>query len=228
LFSLWGILASLKQFSNTHNIRQGQVTIACNGQSALKKAKQDYPTQPSKSHYDLINAIRNLQWAIPIKLRFEHVKGHQDQGVITALPRLAWMNIEMHLRAKHTLLSTELNDIQDKIPFEGWTCLIEGWHVVKHLTAALHRHLKGKTLLNYWRTKERISQQVEQTIDLESAEKAMNKLPLAKRQWVSKVATKFLPDGKNMQCWGLRTQAKCPRCPCPVNDKDHIFKCKEE
>jgi len=148
LFGLWGILASLKQFADTHNIGHGQVTIACNSQSALKKAQQDYPTEPGKAHYDLISTIQNLQWVIPIKLRFEHIKGHQDQGMITALPWLAWMNIEMDLQAKHALLSAEPNDIQDKIPFEGWTCLIGGWHSIKHLTVALCRHLNGKILAN--------------------------------------------------------------------------------
>jgi len=60
------------------------------------------------------------------------------------------------------------------------------------------------------------------------ADKAMKALPVAKQQWVSKAATKFLPDGKNMQHWGLRSQAKCRRCPCPVEDRDHIFRCLAE
>jgi len=56
----------------------------------------------------------------------------------------------------------------------------------------------------------------------------MNTLPSAKRQWVSKAVTKFLPDGKNMQHWGLQSQAKCPWCWCQVEDHDHIFKCPAE
>jgi len=28
-----------------------------------------------------------------------------------------------------------------------------------------------------------------------------------------------------MQCWGQRAIAKCPHCNCPLEDKDHIFKC---
>jgi len=56
----------------------------------------------------------------------------------------------------------------------------------------------------------------------------MKALPVAKQQWVSKAATKFLLDGTNMRRWGLRSQAKCPRCPCPVEDRDHIFRCPAE
>jgi len=60
------------------------------------------------------------------------------------------------------------------------------------------------------------------------AAKAMNSLPKAKQQWVSKFASKFLPYGKNMQRWKLRTQAKCPRCSCLIEDKDHIIRCTAE
>ncbi len=203
LFGLWGILASLKQLSDRHHITQGQVTIACDGLSALKKAQAEYPSEPGEAHYDLISAIRNLCDRLPIKLNFEHVKGHQDQGMIMALPRLAWMNIEMDSHAKNKLLSTVPSIQQDKIPFEGWTCSIEGCRVIKCLTTALHRHFNGKLILNHWAMKACFpSPQVIQTIDWEVAETAMNKLPLAKRQWVSKLAANFLPDGKNMQRWG--------------------------
>jgi len=41
-----------------------------------------------------------------------------------ALPRLAWMNIEMDAHAKNKLLLATVNNQQDKIPFEGWMCLI--------------------------------------------------------------------------------------------------------
>jgi len=93
---------------------------------------------------------------------------------------------------------------------------------------ALCRHLNGKILLNHWATTRRFAPQVTQEIDWESDEKVMNKLPLVKQQWVSKLAAKFLPHGKNMKRWGLRMQSKCPRCSCQVEDKDHIFKCPAE
>jgi len=96
------------------------VAIACNGLSALKKAKANYPTEPGEAHHDLINAIQHLQGQLPINLIFKHVKGHQDQGLITALPRLAWMTIKMDSYAKSKLLSADANTQQDTIPFEGW------------------------------------------------------------------------------------------------------------
>jgi len=52
---------------------------------------------------------------------------------------------------------------------------------------------------------------VEQTIDWKSAKKAMNKLPLAKQQWVSKAATKFLPDGEEHSMLGTTDSSQVPK-----------------
>jgi len=147
---------------------------------------------------------------------------------MTVLPRLAWMKIEMDLLAKTTLSSVAPRDQRTMTPYAGWVCRIENQRIIKHLPQALHRHLNGKILLNHWATTICFAPQTTQDIDWESAEKAMNQLPLVKRQWVSKLAAKFLPDGKNMKRWGLRRQSKCPRCSCQVEDKDHIFKCPAE
>jgi len=81
------------------------------------------------------------------------------------LPQLAWMNINMDLQAKQALSAENQTARQEKIPFEGWTCSIEGRWPTKHLTENLRRHLNGQNLLNYWQTKGQISQQTEQIID---------------------------------------------------------------
>jgi len=65
-------------------------------------------------------------------------------------------------------------------------------------------------------------------IDWEMADKMINTLPKVKQKWVSKLAAKSLPYRKNMQRWKLQTQAKCPQCACPIEDKDHIVHCPAE
>jgi len=71
-------------------------------------------------------------------MSFVHVKGHQDQSVITVLPLLAWMNIEMDLLTKNKLLSAEPYKHMNKIPYMGWICRIVGNQIIKHLSMALH------------------------------------------------------------------------------------------
>jgi len=77
--------------------------IACNGLSALKQMQCQQITNPNTAQYNLISAIWQIRDMIPIPLKFEHVKGHQDNGQSLALSRTAWMNIEMDQLAKHAL-----------------------------------------------------------------------------------------------------------------------------
>jgi len=145
-----------------------------------------------------------------------------------ALPREAWMNIMMDEKAKKKVSLDKLPDQQYSIPYEGWICLLEGTRITKNLTNTLRTHLNGPILLNHWATSQRYKPGAEKMIDWEMADKAINNLPKAQQKWVSKLAAKFLPYGKNMQRWNLRTQAKCPRCACPIEDKDHIMRCPAE
>jgi len=222
------MMYTLLRFTTDHNIQEGQVTLACDGLSALRKAQSQQLTEPNEAHYDLISAIRELWKLLPIQVTFEHVKGHQDNCQITVLPRLAWMNIEMDLCAKRKVATTGNHALTDGIPHEGWTCSIEGKRIVKHMTTALRQHLNGAPILNHWSLKQRFSNGLALDIDWEMTAKAIHALPRAKQRWVSKLATKFLPYGSNMMRWKLRMQAKCPRCSCPQEDKDHIFKCPAE
>jgi len=78
-------------------------------------------------HYDLISAIwRRIRDTLPVKMKFEHVKGHQDNGQSLALSRTAWMNIEMDQQAKQQAQTPYQGTEQYTIPSEGWRCTIQG------------------------------------------------------------------------------------------------------
>jgi len=130
LFGIWGILETLHQLVKAHQIK-GQVVVACNGLSALKKASSTYPTNLNETNYDLISAIQNLCQMLPLTLVFTHVKGHQDSSQIMALPRLAWLNIQMDANAKAKLAMVSQSKHNDPIPNEGRMCSIEGQHIIR-------------------------------------------------------------------------------------------------
>jgi len=134
----------------------------------------------------------------------------------------------MDTAAKAKLLTIQPQEGECRIPFEGWICSIEGHQLVKNLKESLQNHLNGKIILNHWVMKEWFSTKTGQAINWECSEKAIKGLPQAHRQWVAKLASRFLLDGKNMQRWGLRSMAQCPCCLQPLEDKEHIFKCKAE
>jgi len=70
---------------------------------SINQVQCSYPTDPTQAHYDLIGAIQAIKDKLLLELNFEHIKGHQDLGVRTVLPWVAWMNIEMDGLAKQTI-----------------------------------------------------------------------------------------------------------------------------
>jgi len=126
LFGLWGMLRMIQNFITDQQIQTGQIMIACDGLSAIRQARSSRPVDLEAVHYDLIGAIHQLRTQILIKVRFVHVKGHQDTGSITALPRLAWMNIEMDGLAKDTIDLQKQGPTRYQLGTEQWVCHIEG------------------------------------------------------------------------------------------------------
>ena len=80
---LVGILATLlhtKTLCTKHNITEGEITIACDGQNALNESKYKGPVKVTASNSDLLTTIRYLVKTIPIDIRWHWVKGHQDNN----------------------------------------------------------------------------------------------------------------------------------------------------
>jgi len=120
------MLRTIRNFITDQQIPTGQITIACDGLSALQQAKSNRPADLAAAHYDLIGAIHQLCVQIPIKVTLVHVKGHQDTGSITALLRLAWMNIEMDGLAKAMIDMQKQGPAWYQLGKEQWVCHIEG------------------------------------------------------------------------------------------------------
>jgi len=137
LFRLWGILHTVMTFIKGMGITNRAMTIACNGLSALKQAQYQQHTDPSVAHYDLIGAICQLWDALPVKITFKHVKGHQDNGQSLALLWTTWINIKMDAWAKQKAQKPHQGPVQYDILFEGWRCEIQGQRQPTNLLIAL-------------------------------------------------------------------------------------------
>ncbi len=130
---------------------------ACNGKSALQQSQRQEEVNPNIMHYNIIGAICNLQQIIPISFKFEHIKGHQDGRVVTTLPRIAWMNIKMDLRAKQAIQTEFQGPRTYQIPGEGWICYIKQYRVIKNLQNKLWHHINSIAIQEHWEQKGRFS-----------------------------------------------------------------------
>jgi len=109
--------------------------------------------------------------------------------------RLACLNIQMDQAAKTKLLTKQLLDSSYKIPSKAGSVPVKDVRWLS-LWQRHFKHLNGKIILNHWAMKEHFLQKVTQTIDWESSDKVTKGFPLAQHQWVAKLATKYLLDGK--------------------------------
>jgi len=72
-----------------------------------------------------------------IHVTFQHVESHKDNGQITILLQLAWMNIEMDEDGRCKVLVDGPKEQLSRVSSEGWVCSIKGKQITSHLTMSL-------------------------------------------------------------------------------------------
>jgi len=114
-----------------------------------------------------------------------------------------------------------------QIPGEGWICYIKQTRITKHLQQKIQYHVNSIAIQEHWEQKGRFGRGHTHMVAWDMVEIAIQNLPTMNRKWVSKAAAKFLPYGKNMKWWKLRTEDQCPWCHQPEENKEHIIQCKD-
>ncbi len=92
LVTLWYLLKEC--------LADGMITVACNSKSVLDQLQKQKQINPFAAHADLLRMCQNIIKTLSCKIRFKHVKGHQDSGHPTVLSSEAWLNIKANLSAK--------------------------------------------------------------------------------------------------------------------------------
>ena len=182
LTGLYAMLIAVKMICQFHDIQEGTVTMACDGQSALNKAKFAYEAaSPEQPQYDLIGAIWKLREESPITWKFHWVKGHQDDKKKTSfLDRWESLNVRMDTLAKEHWEDTFQQTIrQYSIHGEPWPVWIGDRKISSCLKGMLTTHIDGGPCMAYWKKKERFGelQNPEHEIDWDANNKAMAQEP---------------------------------------------------
>jgi len=71
-----------------------ELQLACHREVALHHTFSPYPPDLTEHHADIISAIHKVVEQCSYTMKWQHVKGHQDEQLITALPWDAWLNIK--------------------------------------------------------------------------------------------------------------------------------------
>ena len=81
---LAGVIAALTILDvlvRNHNITDGAVTIALDGDSALIQSGGDWPLSVDQPSFDYLLVIRSWMMLSPLQFSFHYVKGHQIDHV---------------------------------------------------------------------------------------------------------------------------------------------------
>jgi len=92
----------------------------------------------------------------------------------------------------------------------------------------IRNHINGLATQAYWEKQWALTEGIWHCIDWESIGRAMQEVPLNRQRWVAKYVSGHFATGQNMNKWKFRTTTKCPRCPEPIEDKQHILECPNE
>ena len=232
------MMEELTSLSAKHELDMGNITLACDGITALNKLryKEIDSVKPSMKHCDIISAMKKLWMVLPIDITCRHVKGHQDDLLdFEELDRFAQLNVMMDIDAKSLL--EELEKDYPTIPFQNQFSphpqsisipVIRDIRICDNMSNNIYSLITDKQLMEHWIAKERFSYEDMTKIDWENQERAMNTASLSMRRFVTKWSANWLGTGKNMKRWALRPHGYCPFCKEENEDTFHIMKCAHE
>jgi len=183
------------------------IKIGCDNDMVIDATQYWDYTTPSTKHRDVVVSMLASRASVRHLLSFTKIKGRLAKS------------------ARETLVM--IPDIQTA-PFygEGLSVWLHGTHklytnMASHVRKEFHlREAKSYVIPHHGMTSATFSD-----VDWDASEKAMSSLPSAKRMWVSKYISHFLPIGRNML---RRTQwdyEYCPRCKVQAENHSHILLC---
>ena len=127
------------------------IKVGCDGLSALNKAFNTWPLEPSDPHFDLLSALWKMISSSPVTWTTQHIAGHQDNDPNAKFDWRAEHNTNAQpcqgfLDADITFSSCVLYPISD----EGFQVWLGNRKLSSHQASTFFDHIHGKTILNYW------------------------------------------------------------------------------
>jgi hypothetical protein len=232
LTGILAILEKLRILCNNHDITAGQITIFCDGVSALTQSlSSNYISQsPNFLHSDILSTSTKILHNLPIQVHSSHVKGHQDDKTsFDQLDRPSQLNTKMDLLAKETATRQHHNYNNDYNSHHmSFPQIMYKNTQIQHKTIdMLYFHLSSEKMMDYWHKKGRITTEANEHIGWESISRAMKSMTLTQRRFVTKWASNNMGTGHKMVQWNYRHKGNCPYCLAENEDVDHILTYKD-
>lgn len=225
-----GALEMIRWISATHGISSGSLTLASDGEGAIKKASSTSRLHHSQASFDLLQKIREQLRKLPINIDWKWVKGHQS-GKLSLVARLNKLCDETakaywrHMDAQQTWKSS--------------ASFLESWQVWlgddKLTSISLEAVYDWSILFDqdfspqtYWQAKHQIPPEDFHNVDWEATGRANKSQSSSQQRWLAKFLSGFLGTNQREHFRQASTDPSCPRCDCPCEDARHVVLCQGE
>jgi hypothetical protein len=229
LAGISGSLTHISAVCEKYNIESGTVTLALDGESALKAVSKSVTPSAHWSDYDLIMDIRNSVSSLPIQVKWKWVKGHQDDHeAVSKLDVWSQLNVIVdNLSKSYWNQNKHLKPAAQIFKHEGWS--------ISYKLSKMSCIQRGKVydLLTREKSHQLWSVQLEvplddiKNVDWEAGGAAFKQLQFAQQRKIVKFATNQCATGSIMERWGKWSHSACPRCGTPEENNTHVIKCKD-
>jgi hypothetical protein len=232
LTGLLAILEKLRILCHHHNISSGQITISCDGITALSQSLTSNPLSqsPNTLHSDILSTSSRIAYQLPISIIPSHVKGHQDdKETFSHLDRPAQLNTKMDLLAKETA-KQQIPDYNNNYKSHNLSFpqIMYKHSQIQHKTINnLYFHISADKLIEYWKSKLRVTDSTQKLIHWTALGNAMNSLDITQRRFITKWASNNMGTGHKMIQWKYRHKGNCPYCMEPNEDVPHMLQCSD-
>ena len=231
IYGIYGILVCLQHLSQKHQIKDGEILIACDNKAGLfnSLAYKD-KASISQGSFDILWAIYNLRQMLPIKIRFQHVRGHQDATGKT-LTILEKLNCIMDKRAgqyREYVESSTTYQYSNLHFYSNWRCELNKTVITENIENHIKDHIYKSSMKTYLINNKKYTEEAFNYIDWIAIDKAANTLSTKKQIWLAKFVSGFCATGSVMKKRKLWNNNLCPLCQEHKETTDHIIQCLDE
>ena len=237
LQGIHAILLALFVICQVYDIKEVQVTLACDNDTAVDRANDKRLDVPqSVQHADLIRAICRLIHDLPITVVMQQVDGHKDDKVDfeelsphEQLNCLADWDVKDYLRRGLNHLETQgsFPSVPDNIFGEGIRCIVGGVKVTGNPTNALEDQMFREPMALMLDRKGSLRYQAFDLVNWSAIEQALEHRSPSFCAWVTKHVSGQCGVGQRMLEWGFWDTDLCPCCGKAEETTTHYPFCED-
>jgi hypothetical protein len=207
--------------------------IATGNQGLIDRIRSGLTTRPAFagaalcSEYDIVNEINELERRLPVRLQWEHVKGHQDEK--KQWYELTWME---RLNVRADILATDglaidgsPSTIVSFIPSSKVGLRIDYTDVTSKYATHLRKAATLPATLLFTKQHYGWDEDTFKTIDWKAHHGALRKLTFARKKFITKFTHQLLPMGTVFHKIDPNQSAACSSCHGHLESHDHLYRC---